>query len=125
MLEDLEIGEAQVVEPEKMARKKQELPFNLAAEWDRTPLGEARRITVKSKTGADPTLVGRALISLLKLYARSQGLVAFKASATPTTEGLSLYWQKKPGRGKKPEPAIEPMPSEPVTSKPKRGGDAR
>jgi hypothetical protein len=137
MLEGLEIGEAEAVEPERLARKTEELPLAIAKAWDETPVGEAKRLAVKSNgDGANRAKVGNALLRLLAVRAKGQGYMAFKASATPTEEGLSLYWQKKPARGRKPEPAILPAPepevldlmdslkaslaaSEPVKSKPK------
>lgn len=122
MLEDLEIGEAQAVEPAKLARKTEALPASIAQAWDATPIHEARRLPLGIAAGSDPVKVGGAILRLLRAYAKSQDLIAFKASATPTTDrGLLLYWQKKPGRVK---PAILPMPSEPVTAKPKKGGGA-
>lgn len=119
MLEDLEIGEAQAVEPERLARKTEELPPAIAKAWDETPVGEAKRLAVKVKDYFDIPKVGNTLLRLVTIRAKGQGYMAFKASYTPTDDGLSLYWQKKPGRTKKPGPAIQPMPSEPVTEKPK------
>lgn len=116
MLENLEIGEAQAVEPEKLARTKRELPSPLMQAWDNTPVGEARRITVRSVAGADAEKVASLLPRLVRLYAKSQGLVAFKASAKVNDNlDIELYWQKKPAR--KTEPAILPVPAE--SAKPK------
>lgn len=121
MLEDLEIGEAQAVEPERLARKTEELPPAIAKAWDETPVGEAKRIAVKThgRIGNADVIdiegarqkMGNALLRLLTLRAKGQGLMAFKASYTLTEEGLSLYWQKKQARGYKPLPEILPMPS--------------
>lgn len=122
MLKDLEIGEAQAVEPERLARKTEELPPAIAKAWDETSVGEAKRLPIAVPEGKGAK-VGSAILRLLRRRAAAQGLMAFKASATPTTAtGLLLYWQKKPGRTRKPDPAIQPMPSEPITTKPKKGG---
>jgi hypothetical protein len=114
MLEDLEIGEAQAVEPERLARKTEELPAAIAKAWDETPVGEAKRLPIAVPEGKGAK-IGSTILRLLRRRAAAQGLMAFKASATPTTAtGLLLYWQKRPGRGKKPDPAIQVKPDEDV-----------
>lgn len=132
MLEHLEIGDPETVAPEKLSRKKEELPGKIRDAFDLTPVGEARalEIAVKvhslSKPIGEAEKIGRTLLRLLKAHAKSKGFVAFKASATVADSGerdgarlITLYWQKKSARTAKPEPAVLPMPSEPVTAKPK------
>lgn len=114
MLEDIEVQEVKQVVPEKMARKREELPSPLATAFDETPIGEARTVTLKPKANVPVEMVAWLLLRLLKLYARATGYVAFKAKATVTADGVELYWQKKEGR--KPRPAIQVAPE---------GGDAR
>lgn len=117
MLENLEFGEAESVAPAKLSRKKEPLPPAIAAAWGSTPIGEARTLFVKVSDPGNRLKIGNALLRLLRARAKEQGLVAFKAAATPNDHGLSLYWQKKPGRV---TPAVLPMPSEPVTAKPRK-----
>lgn len=111
MFEDLEVAEAQAVAPRKMDRAKPELPAPISGAWDNTPIGDARELVVKLPISGDRVKVGNALCRLIKERAASQFLVAFKLAYRLTDEGLTLYWHKKPGRGK-PEPSILPMPSE-------------
>lgn len=99
MLEDIEIQEVKQVPPEKMKRKREQLPSPLAAAFDATPVGEARTVRLKPKANVPAELVAELLLRLLKLYAKACGYVAFKASATVTEDGdVELYWQKKKSR---------------------------
>ena len=108
MLEDLEIQEVKQVAPEKMKRKREELPSPLAAAFDATAIGEARTVTLKPKTNVPVELVAEWLLRLLTLFAKACGFVACMAKATVTEDGVELYWQKKAGR--KPQPAIQAAP---------------
>lgn len=103
MLEDIEVQEVRQVAPEKMARKREELPSPLATAFDETPIGDARTVTLKPKANVPVELVADLLLRLLKLYAKARGYVAFKAKATVTEGGdVELYWHKKEGRQPKP-----------------------
>jgi len=125
MLEDIEVHEVRQVEPEKMARKREQLPSPLATAFDETPSGEARAVTLKPKASVPVELAAELLLRLLKLYAKAKGFVAFKAKATITEAGeVELYWHKKKARGKKPTPPILPKPDESVAEKPKKASKA-
>lgn len=124
MLERLEIGDPETVAPAKINRRQEELPGKIRDAFDLTPVGEARTLPLTVKGDAEK--IGGAILRLLKAHAKSKGFVAFKASATVADSGerdgariFTLYWQKKQARAAKPEPAVLPMPSEPVTAKPK------
>lgn len=123
MLEHLEIGDPETVTPEKLSRKKEELPGKIRDAFDLTPVGEARTLPLTVKGDAEK--IGGAILRLLKAHAKSTGFVAFKASTTVADSGerdgariITLYWQKKPARlpsvtvkiAPEPEKAILPAP---------------